>query len=93
MTPERILALINTYEEHLREANVPKVRMDPKRTFEALNRDEILAHAHFLCEGAKQYARDPDKIGKANRHLTAIQMCLSFAGWYTLADLMNHNKP
>lgn len=39
------------------------------------------------------FVDSPAKYGKANRHLTAIQMCLSFAGLYTLNDLMSHNKP
>ncbi len=93
MTPDKIVAVITMYERRLRDALVPKVRMDPKRTFGSLNKDEHLAHAHFLCGGAKEFARDPEKYGKANRHLTAVQMCLSFAGWYTLEDLMNHNRP
>ncbi|MHB8710609.1 MAG: hypothetical protein ACYC6X_03615 [Minisyncoccota bacterium] len=93
MTPEKIIAVIEMYEERLRRARIRKIRMDPKCTFESLSKGLLLAHAHSLCEGVKEYARDPQKQGKANRHLTAVQMCLSFAGWYTLEDLMNHNRP
>lgn len=67
--------------------------MNPKRTFASLSNYELLSHAHFLIDGAKEYARNPEKQRKAGSHLTAIQMCLSFAGWYTLEDLMNHNRP
>ncbi len=81
------------YEERLRQANVPKARMDIKKTFGELTRDELLAHAHFLCDGVKEYAVDPAKKRKTGSHLTAVQMCLSFAQWYTLEDLMNHNRP
>lgn len=93
MTPDKIVAVITRYERRLRDARVPQVRMDPKRTFGSLSKDEHLAHAHFLCGGAKLFARDPDKYDKANRHLTAIQMCLSCADWYTLGELMDHNRP
>jgi len=67
--------------------------MDPERTFESLTRDERLAHAQFLCDRVKELARYPEKRRKMGSHLTAVQLCLSFAGWYTLEELMNHNKP
>lgn len=92
MTPEKTVSVIEMYEERLREGSVPKVRMDPNRTLASLNMGEMLAHAHFLCDGVKKYAQDPEKQRKTGSHLTAVQMCLSFAGWYTLQDLMDHNK-
>ena len=93
MTPEKIIAVIEGYEKHLSRRGVPKVQMDPKRTFSSASKDELLAHAHLLCDGVKEFARNPEKMGKANRHLASVQMILSFAGWYTLEDLMNHNRP
>ena len=93
MTPEKIIEIIEMYERRLEVSGVPKTRIDPKRTFASLSREEILAHAHFLCDGVKEFARDPERQRRAGSHLTAIQMCLSFAGWYTLADIMNHNRP
>jgi len=93
MTPERMLKLVNAYEMRLGLMNIPKKQMQKSRTFESLDKDEMKAHAHFLCDGVKEYANDPDKWGRANRHFTAIQMLLSFAGLYTLENLMNHNKP
>ncbi len=93
MTPEKIISVIEMYEERLRMEGISKVRMDPKRTFESTNKNERLMHAHFLCDGVKEYAKDSQRQRKAGSHLTAIQMCLSFAGWYTLEELMNHNRP
>lgn len=93
MTPSAIVRVIQMYEQRLLEAAVPKKRMDPSRAFSSLSVDEILAHAHYICDGAKEFARDSDKFGKANRHLTVVQMCLGFAGWYTLQELMEHNRP
>ena len=93
MNSEKIISIIEMYERRLRKEDIPKIRMDPKRTFASLNKKEILAHAHFLTDGVKEYAKDDSRQRKAGSHLTAIQMCLSFAGWYTLEELMNHNKP
>lgn len=93
MTPKKIITVISMYERMLSGAGIPKVRINPKCKFSDKGAREILAHAHYLCDGAKEFARDPQTYGKANRHLTAIQMCLSFAGLYTLEDLMNHNRP
>lgn len=92
MDAHTIVLVISMYEERLQKEHVPKQRIDPKRTFQTTSTEERLMHAHYLCGGAKQFALDPERQGKANRHLTAIQMCLSFAGWYTLEDLMNHNR-
>jgi hypothetical protein len=92
MTEDKITAIIEMYEERLCAASVPRVRMDPKRTFASLTKTERLAHAHFLCDGVRQFTRDPQKQRKMGSHLTAIQMCLSFAGWYTLEELMSHNR-
>lgn len=93
MTPEKIIAVIEMYDERLLKYGVTKVRIDPKLTFAEVSYEDLLRHAHYLCDGVKAFARDPEKLGKLNRHLASIQMCLSFAGWYTLEDLMNHNKP
>ncbi len=93
MTPEKIITIVEKYEKRLCKEEIPKIRIDPKRTFASCNREEILAHANYLIDGVKEYAVDPEKKRKTGSHLTAIQMCLSFAGWYTLEDLMNHNRP
>ncbi len=52
-----------------------------------------MTHAHYLYDDIKEFAMDPQKQRKAGSHLTAIQMCLSFAGWYTLQEIMDHNRP
>lgn len=93
MKTEKIIAVIGMYEKRLCKEDIPKIRMNPKRTFESLTKDEILAHAHFLTDGVKELVKNTKKKRKTGSHLTAIQMCLSFAGWYTLEDIMNHNRP
>jgi len=93
MTPEKIISVIEMYERRLHEEGILKGRIDPHRTFGDLTKSELLSHAYFLCDGVKIYAQDPEKRRKTGSHLTAIQMCLSFAGWYTLEELMDHNRP
>jgi|SRR3989344_3032521 len=93
MTPEKIISIIEKYEEELARYNAERKRVKTSWTFRDAPRACVLDHAYYLCTGAKEFARDPERQGKANRHFAAIQMCLSFAGWYTLEELMNHNRP
>lgn len=93
MNPDKITSIVSLYAEQLSKAGIPKLRMDPTCTFRDLEKVEILAHAHFLCDGVLEFAQNPEKQGKTNRHLASIQLCLSFAGWYTLQELMDHNRP
>lgn len=92
MSPEQIIAVVSMYEKRLVEANIPKERMAENRTFESLSLAERLAHAHYLIDGVKQLAITPGKERKTGSHLTSIQMCLSFSGWYTLKELKDHNR-
>lgn len=92
MTPEQTVTLIEMYERRLHAQGVKRVRIDPRRTFASLSMSGILAHAHFLCDGVKKLATDPEKQRKMGSHLSVIQMCLSFAGWYTLEELLEHNR-
>ena len=53
----------------------------------------MLAHAHYLLDGILEYAGNPDKKGKCGRHLGSYKTILLVAGWYTLEELMNPNRP
>jgi len=64
MTPEKILSVIKMYEQRFKKENIPKERMDIKWTFKALSDENLLAHAHFLIDGLKRYAKNPDRQGK-----------------------------
>ncbi len=94
MTSAKILSILAKYEQFfsLIEYGVEPRRIDPSRTFESCTKQEILSHARYLVENFKNINVET-QCGKANRHLAAIQMCLSFAGIFTLQDLMNHNRP
>ncbi len=88
---EVIVAIIERYERRLSEAGIPKTKMNPNRTFGSLNMLELLAHAHYLCDEVKELAGNSGKQRKLGSHLAAVQMCLSFADWYTLQELREHN--
>ena len=80
---------------------IPKQRIDPRKFFGWLEifgfivvpKKRLLAHAHYLLDGVEQYARDPEKVGKTGRHLGSLQTLLCTAKWYTLEELMEHNRP
>lgn len=88
----QIIKVVEMYEKRLAAAKIPKTAMDPNQTFGSLSQTEILAHAHHLIDGIKEFLKYPSKDGKTNRHLASIQMCLSFANWYTLEELKSHNR-
>ncbi len=77
----------------LENEDIEPRRIDVSRTFGDCTPFELRCHALYLCEGLVELTNDPDKYGKANRHLTAIQMILSFLNIYTLSELMDHNRP
>jgi len=53
----------------------------------------VVQELHYLIDAMDASAYYPEKWDKVNRHLTAIQMSLSNGGWFTLRDLMEHNRP
>jgi len=79
------------YQNRFNTEGIPKKRMDTKKFFES--KDEMLAHANYLLDGIREFAVRTDKIGKTGRHLGSVQTLLLVAEWYTLEDLMNHNRP
>lgn len=93
MTPEKIAAVAERYQRMFARKSIEPKRMDTKRTLGSLTPEQQLAHACFLVQMIPVYARDPEKIGKANRHLATVQTILSFRDMFTTDDLMSHNRP
>ena len=95
MNTHKITHILVEYKNTLESVGVVPRRILTHKTFGEYSEDPdaLLSHALYLVEGALVTAQDKDKYGKLNRHLTAIQMCLSFAGLYSLDELMAHNKP
>jgi len=93
MKPIEIKYIALAYQEQLIEHKIPAERMNPiNKTFRDMDSDELLMHAHYLCQNIFRFLPDDRKWDKVNRHFAAMQMCLSFAGWYTLDQLRDHNK-
>ena len=93
MRTEKILEVVALYRMQLEAADIAKVRMDPSKTGADLTQIQMLEHAHWLLDGIIEYAQDSTKVGKTGRHLASVQMFLLFAGWFTLNELMEHNRP
>lgn len=93
MEVEKIKSIVEVYTLLLTAKGVVAEKIETNRTFGSCTQKETLSHAAYLCENIVKFVDNPEKLGKTNRHLTAIQMCLSFANLYTLEDLMSHNRP
>ena len=91
METEHIKKVVLMYKKRLELRNIQPQRMNIKMTPPL--ESEVLPHAHYLVNSVLHYLKHDDKYGKINRHLSSIQNCLLFAGWYTISDLMKHNKP
>lgn len=92
MTAKKISDVVALYRRRLEAEGIPKTRFETGRKFSTASHAELLAHAHYLLDGVTKYCEIPGKEGKTGRHLAAAQMCLSFAGWFTLDDLLSHNR-
>lgn len=92
MTPEKIVRVVANYRNVLTAAGVKQKCIKKNHTLASCTRLEIIAHALYLID---QFPRiDIERqFGKANRHLSAIQTCLSFAGYYSLDEIEQHNRP
>lgn len=95
MTEEKILEVVARYRHRFTLENIPKRRMNPHCFFSPhrnASTRQMLMHAHYLLDGIEAYAKDPARTGKTGRHLGSCQTLLWAAGWYTLDELMQHNR-
>jgi len=92
MTNDHIRNLVKYYEHKLYMDRVKPEQMEKTFKFSKLTTSEILSHAYWLCINIHNYIGQAGSEGKVGRHLASIQMCLSFAGKYTLEELMDHNR-
>lgn len=92
MTPTKIRDIVTFYHSTLIQAGIQPQRINVDSSFGSQTQAALLAHALYLAENLIELDIEA-KYGKANRHLTAIQMCLSFAGVFTLNELREHNQP
>ncbi len=92
MTPEKIKENVDRYIAELSKYGISARKINSKYTFGSQPKENILAHAMYLCKNIQDFIFDSKQWDKVNRHYAAIQMCLSFAHWYTLDQLREHNK-
>jgi len=93
LAPRKILSIISIYEIQLRKGRIPKKRIPLKKDWSKCTKRELLGHAYYLIGGIKKYLKNKNKVGKVGRHLGSLQTILMIAGWQTLEDSMNHNRP
>lgn len=94
MTPEKVLEVLNLYERMFIEADVSRGQVGFGVT---LNADEestkiSLEHCHGMIDEMRQFVAG-GRMDKVFRWLGFIQGVLWVNGWYTLAELMDHNRP
>lgn len=93
MTPKEIESIVFKYKKILSDAGLAPKKLNESRILANCTNSEIFSHALFLCEETLLFVKNPSKILKSNRHVTAIQICLGFTGKYSLEELMCHNSP
>lgn len=93
MNTEKIKEVIDKYRQDLEHRQTYPVRMDITKCYVDLTQSQRLNHVHYLLDGLEAFYQDPEKKGKTGRHLGAIQAILCYEGFYSLEELMNHNRP
>lgn len=91
MRPEKVLSVLQHYKQMFQKEGIIPKRMDI-HSREPLSQKEMLAHAYFLTLHIPEHI-SRGKIRKAMRHLGSLQTLLRTAGWRSLADLMDDNRP
>ena len=96
MTKEKILSVVDLYQDRFEKEKILKERIDLEKMIDLSDpniRLRLLAHAHYLLDGIKQFVENPKQLGKTGRHLGSVQTLLLVCGWYSLAEKMKHNWP
>lgn len=93
MTTEKIITVVEMYRKEFEKRGIPKKQMNPKRTFGSLSSGERLEHTHYLLDLIIEHIQRRSDEDKVNRLLASAQTLMSISDWYTLEDLMNHNRP
>ena len=92
MTPEKILSVVQFYRERFEKEGIVTERMGTDEFFYSHN--QMLSHAYCLLDGVEKFISEGEgMLEKANKHLGSLQTLLWTAGWYTLGELMEHNRP
>lgn len=94
MTPEKVLEVLDLYEEAFTRSGIGKIQIkfDSKLSGAVATTLGALAHCHGMIDEMRQFVAE-GRMDKVFRWLGFMQGVLWTNGWYTLAELMDHNRP
>ena len=90
MTPDKIREVISRYRQEFLKSEIPKRKFSRLDGHAPLK--HILAHCYWMVDEIERFLQEK-RMAKANRWLGFVQGTLWGSGRYTIADLMNHNRP
>lgn len=94
MTPEKVLEVLDVYEAAFKRSDIGKIQVKFDTRLKGAVQTTLFAlmHSHGMIDEMRQFVAD-GRMDKVFRWLGFIQGVLWTNGWYTLAELMDHNRP
>jgi methionine salvage enolase-phosphatase E1 len=90
MNADKLLAVIAIYRKNFIRKKIEAV--DFSHIDKPIKCEEILSHCHGMLNKMEKFVLE-GRIEKAFKWLGFVQGCLWSAGYYSLEDLKNHNRP
>ncbi|MBI3627186.1 MAG: hypothetical protein HY220_00340 [Candidatus Sungbacteria bacterium] len=90
MTKAKVLAVIALYRERFEKEGIGKIKL----AHDAIpaSSGQVLEHCHAMLDQMVEFMAE-GRLEKVFRWLGFIQGCFWRAGWYTLDELKDHNRP
>lgn len=94
MTPEKVLEVLDLYEAAFARSGIGagQMKFDIKLSGSVQPTLLALGHCNGLIDDMRRFVAE-GRMDKVFRWLGFIQGVLWTNGWYTLAELMDHNRP
>jgi hypothetical protein len=90
MNSEKVLEVVKIYRDNFKNKGVIKRAFSHK--FRVKLREDALAHCHHMLDEIEEFAKE-NRMDKVFRWLGFVQGCLWFAGYYTIDEMKDHNRP
>lgn len=90
MKPEKVLEVIERYRQFFTDKGIDQAKYPENKLLD--NTENGLAHCHGILNEMVEFVHE-SRMGKVFRWLGFIQGVLFAFRLFTLADLMNHNRP
>jgi methionine salvage enolase-phosphatase E1 len=90
MNADKLLDVIAIYRKNFIRKKIEAV--DFSHIDKPIKCEEILSHCHGMLNKMEKFVLE-GRIEKAFKWLGFVQGCLWSAGYYSLEDLKNHNRP